>query len=240
MTPFVLVDFDDTLVDTGPRFRARREQLFRFLEEVGFHRGDAERVHHEVVDLELLTLMGFGPFRLGPSFRDTYVRLCFEAGVPPEAELAREAEALAEGIEEPPPLLPGALEALRELAAHRPVAIYTQSHFPAYQLGCVEAAGVLEVVSPDRVRITPEKTADTFRRTLSHFRVGRADRAWMVGNSIRSDVNPALESGARAIWIDTGLVWHHDRAHPVHPDFGRAPTFAHAVRQLLEDPAPPV
>jgi len=233
MPPFILVDFDDTLVDTGPRFHARRERLFGFLEAEGFSREASERVHHEVVDQELLALMGFGPFRLGPSFRDTYVRLCFEAERFPDRGTARDAEALAAGIESPPPLLPGALEALRELAAHRSVGIYTQSHFAEYQLGCVEAAGVLEVVERSQVQITPEKSPDAFREALAHFRVGRAEAAWMVGNSIRSDVNPALAVGAGATWIDTGLIWHHDRARPIHERFSRATSFPEAVRQLL-------
>lgn len=237
MPHFILVDFDDTLVDTAPRFHVRREKLFRFLAGEGFSRDTSERVHHEVVDQELLALMGFGPFRLGPSFRDTYVRLCLEAEQLPDPEVARAAEALATGIESPPPLLPGALDALRELAAHRSVGIYTQSHFAEYQLGCVEAAGILEVVARSRVRITPEKTPDAFRAALAHFRVGRAEAAWMVGNSIRSDINPALAAGGRATWIDTDLVWHYDRASPIHTDFQRATSFPDAVRQLLEAPS---
>lgn len=233
MTPFILVDFDDTLVDTGPRFRTRRNRLFRFLEELGFSREAAERVHHEVVDRELLDLLGFGPFRLGPSFRDTYVRLCLGKGEPPDPLLAREAEALASGIESPGPLLPGALEALQELAARVPVAIYTQSHFPDYQLACVEAAGVLGVVERNRVRVTPRKCTATFREALGFFQVGRADQAWMVGNSMRCDVNPALSAGSQAIWIDTGVVWHHDRARPVHERFQRVLSFPQAVERLL-------
>jgi putative hydrolase of the HAD superfamily len=233
MPGLVLVDFDDTLVDTGPRFRARRERLFDFLSGLGFDRTDAWHAHHEVVDRELLPLMGYGPFRLGASFRDTYLRVAAQAGLPPDPGRAREAEALAEGIEDPPPPLPGAMHALRELARHHRVLLYTQSHFPDYQIECVEAAGVLEILPRDRVRITPIKDETAFRSAARYGGFADPGRTLMVGNSIRSDVNPALAAGASAIWIETGDTWPLDRAEPLHAGYARAPDFATAVERIL-------
>jgi putative hydrolase of the HAD superfamily len=228
----VLVDFDDTLVDTGPRFSSRRERLFRFLEAEGFERAEAERVHHEVVDSELLSILGYGPFRLGPSFRDTYVRLCVIQGRIPGLSTARAAEALAEGVEAPSPPFPGALDALQRLADRVPTAIYTQSAFPRYQMRCLAHAGVLDIVPAHRIRITPAKTATAFRRTLDSLGAVPPEGAWMVGNSVRSDVNPALETGARAVWINGSESWHHDRAAPLR-DVPTSPTFAEAVDRIL-------
>ncbi len=236
MLGLVLVDFDDTLVDTGPRFRARRDTLFDFLEGLGFPRAEAKHAHHEVVDRELLDLMGFGPFRLGASFRDTYLRLSARAGLPPDPRLAREAEALAEGIEGPPPPLPGAMDALRELVRHHPVVLYTQSHFPDYQMRCVEASGVLEILPPTRIRITPTKDAAAYRAAARYGGLADPTRSLMIGNSIRSDVNPALAAGASAIWVDGGEAWHHDLAEPLHDRFRRVPSFARAVEGVLSGP----
>lgn len=238
MTNFVLVDFDDTLVDTGPRFRERRDALFSFLEELGFPRAHAYRIHHEVVDRELLGIWGYGPFRLGASFRDTYLRLCSEDGRIPEPVAARRAEALADGIDEPPPTLPGALDALARLAAALPVAIYTQSAFPTYQTRCIENSGVFDIVPPSRLVITPDKSPESYRAALRSLDAGPAERSCMVGNSVRSDVNPALLSGARAIWVDAGDPWHADLADPLEGDLTRVESFPEAVEVLLP-PAPP-
>lgn len=229
----VLVDFDDTLVDTGPRFSQRRDRLFRFLEDQGFEREEIERVHHEVVDSELLGILGFGPFRLGPSFRDTYVRLCVFHQRTPDLAVARQAEGLAQGVEKASPPLPGALEALEQLARRVPTGIYTQSGFPEYQLKCMEDAGVLEIVPPTRVRVTPEKTTAAFRETARALGARAGPGVWMVGNSVRSDVNPALAAGARAIWVNAGEGWHHDRAHLLRPT-PTTSTFAEAVDRLLD------
>lgn len=229
----VLVDFDDTLVDTGPRFSERRARLFDFLAAEGFDPTEAHRVHHDVVEGELLPLMGFGPFRLAPSFRDTYLRLCADAGRRPETAAAQAAEALASGIEDPPTLFPGALPALRRLADRHPTVLYTQSGFPDYQLSCIRAAGVLDILPSDRVRITPHKTRSAFEKVLGDFRVSAPHRALMIGNSVRADVNPALEAGARAIWIQMDEVWHHDLGDPLDPQVPRASHFVEAVDSLL-------
>lgn len=236
MTTHALVDFDDTLVDTGPRFRSRREALFDRMESLGFPREEAWRIHHEVVDRELLSLWGYGPFRLGASFRDTYLRLCADAGRPHDPLEAREAEWLAKGIESPPPLLPGALDHLSRLARHHPVAIYTQSSYPDYQRHCVEASGVLGIVPRSRLVITPEKSDASYLEAVKAIGAGPPERTCMIGNSVRSDVNPALRMGARAIWIDAGEPWHHDRAELADGLVTRVESFPDAVDAVLDGP----
>ncbi|TVP77444.1 MAG: HAD family hydrolase [Gemmatimonadales bacterium] len=233
MTSLVLVDFDDTLVDTAPRFLSRRNRLFDWLEDLGFAREEALSVHHDVVEQELLPVWGYGPFRLAPSFRDTYVRLCVRHGKAPSRDLARAASSLADGIEDPSPPLPGALEALEHLAARRTVAIWTQSHFPSFQWSALEAAGVLRIVSRERILIVPGKSPSSFGAALQALEPGAGSRPWMIGNSVRHDVNPALASGARAIRVRCTSEWHMDGAPPLHSGFLEAPDFQSAVRQLL-------
>ncbi len=234
MIQLAMVDFDDTLVATGPRFRVRREALFDRLEHLGFPRARSWSVHHEIVDRELLDLWGFGPFRLGASFRDTYYRLCSQAGRTPDPDVAMELEALADGIESPPPLIPGALEGLRQLVAACPTALYTQSSYPDFQAYCIEASGVLEVVPRERVVITPVKDVDAYRRAVETVDGGPPGHSVMIGNSMRSDVNPAIEAGAQAIWIDSGDPWHADHAPPIVEAIPRADSFAEAVQMLLD------
>jgi putative hydrolase of the HAD superfamily len=233
MNRFVLVDFDDTLVETGPRFRSRRDELFSFLESLGFPRTLSYRVHHEIVDPELMGIWGYGPFRLGASFRDTYLRLCVEEGQSPNPKDAQQAEALADGIDSPPPPIPGALDGLARLASAHPVAIYTQSSFPDYQTRCVESSGVLDIIPRDRLIITPVKSVGSYRRALTTLGAGEPGESCMIGNSMRSDVNPALKAGARAIWIDSGDPWHADLAEPFHDEIPRADSFSEAVEMLV-------
>jgi putative hydrolase of the HAD superfamily len=100
-------------------------------------------------------------------------------------------------------------------------------------MGCIEATGVHEIVGPDRVVVCERKTAVAFQNTLAAFQVSNPAGVWMIGNSIRSDINPALEVGARAILVEVSDPWEFDLVEPVSTDFVRASSFSHAVDYLL-------
>ncbi len=229
----VLVDFDDTLVDTAPRFDNARRALFALMAEQGYDPAEAYRLHHHEIDPVLRQRHGFGPARLQEAFQLTYRMLCQRAGVEPEPALLARCAELGRTVVGTPPVIPGAMEALTRLAHALPVVVYTQSGDEAYQRGCLREAGVMDVVPEGRVRVVPAKTADTFRETLAAFDVGDPRTAWMVGNSIRSDVNPALAAGARAILVEIEEPWHHDIVEPLNMEFERVASFAEAVDMLL-------
>lgn len=229
----VLVDFDDTLVETAPRFRRTRERFFARLAELGFDDALARRVHHEEVDPVMLTRYGLGPSRLEPAFRETYLALCAHTRREPELAIADALAALADGVAEPPPPLDGAIEALERLARRWPTAVYTQSGEPEHQLRCIRESGVLDVLPEDRVHICERKTPAAYRATLERFAVRDAARSWMVGNSVKADINPALTVGARAILVEAVEPWVGDVAEPVSTDFVRLPDFPAAVEYLV-------
>jgi len=230
----VLVDFDDTLVDTAPRFEGARAELFRLLEKQGFERELVRTLHYDVVDPEMRRQYGFGPHRLSHAFRETYARLTRETGRPAHPEVLEHCASLAQSAIGTPPAIAGALPALRRLAAHLPTALYTQAGDVAYQLECVRGAGVLELLPESMVYICAHKTAAQFGETLAHFGVSDPARAWMVGNSIRNDINPALEAGANVILVEVEDPWTYDVVEPVRNGFPRVPTFAAAVDLLLQ------
>src|SRR5262245_65316768 len=90
----VLVDFDDTLVDTAPRFQNARRSLFALLCSLGADESLVARVHHDRVDPAMLERHGLGPARLEHSFRRTYEVISEELGwaVTPETVLQRSEE----------------------------------------------------------------------------------------------------------------------------------------------------
>jgi len=70
------------------------------------------------------------------------------------------------------------------------------------------------------VEIVSEKDAATYARVFARYGAG-ATSAAMAGNSLRSDVLPALEAGAWAAHIPYELTWAHEAADPPlgHPRF---------------------
>jgi len=231
----VLVDFDDTLVETAPAFHQARRALFERLAEEGFPLETIARVHYEEVEPELLALFGMGPFRLEPSFRDTYVRLCAGAGSTPDPFVVDECGALGRDFMGHPRLMEGALEALRRLSARFDTVLYSQASHPEYQLGRMRDAGVMDVLVEDRIRITPRKTVETFLEALGSFGLRNPKAALMIGNSMRSDINPALEAGSDAILVEPYEMWHYDDVPPFSQRFLRFESFPGAVDHLLRD-----
>ncbi len=225
----VLVDFDDTLVETAPAFQKAREALFQQLEEEGFSREESYRVHHQEMDPELLSIFGVGPFRMEPSFRETYLRLCKEQGRAPDQELTDRCGALGRDFMGKPRVMDGSLEALEAWARHVPTVIFSQAAQADYQLGRVRDAGVTRILDEDRIRVTHRKTAATFQEALHHFGVRDSAQATMIGNSLRSDINPALTVGSQAILVEPYEMWHYDNVPPVSDDFLRFSTFPEAV-----------
>ncbi len=234
-----LVDFDDTLVETAPAFHAAREALFGRLEAEGFPRDEAHRIHHEVVEPELLALHGMGPFRMEPSFRDTYVRLCVAAGRRPEPSVADACAALGRDFLGRPKVMEGSLDALRLLVRALPTVLYSQTSHPEYQMSRIRDSGVTRILGEDRVELTPEKTPGGLLDVIRRHRVSDPACATMIGNSVRSDINPALTIGAQAILVEPYPMWEYDRVPPISGDFHRFPTFQEAVGFLVEDGSDP-
>jgi putative hydrolase of the HAD superfamily len=233
MIDLVLVDFDDTLVDTGPRFQNARRSLIVLMQQAGFEEAAASDMLFNRIDPEMRVRYGLGPKRMEPSFVATYEQLCALHGWTMDEDIARRAAELGRGCYGPPPVFEGALDALRRLSRTHPTVVYTQSGDMEYQLSCVRGAGIIDIVNEERVRVCDRKDADMFLQTLEHYGVRAPDAAWMIGNSVRSDINPALEAGANAILVETEDPWEYDVVEPVAATFQRVRTFPEAVNLLL-------
>ncbi len=83
------------------------------------------------------------------------------------------------------------------------------------------------------MEIVSEKKADTYVRIFSRHGAG-PEHAAMAGNSVRSDVLPALEAGSYAALIPYHLVWaHEDAPRPTaHPRFAELPSLGDLSRWL--------
>jgi putative hydrolase of the HAD superfamily len=176
---------------------------------------------------------GFGPQRLEHSFCGTYEALCNARGRALDEEIVARARRLGQSVAGAPPLFDGVVSELERLTRAFPTALYTQSGDVDYQMSCVQASGILDVIPVDRVVIVDHKTSDAFERVLADFEIRVPAAVWMIGNSMRHDINPALENGANAIYIEMTNPWEFDVVPPVSDDFYTVRSFAEAVNLIL-------
>jgi putative hydrolase of the HAD superfamily len=101
-------------------------------------------------------------------------------------------------------LLPGVEPTLRELARRHRLLLFTKGQ-PEEQIGKLERSGLRSLFS--RIGIPIEKDATAYRLLIAQVGLDPA-RTVMIGNSPRSDINPALKAGlCAAVYIPHPHTW---------------------------------
>jgi len=207
------LDADDTLWHNETIFRLTQERFRALMADVAAP---------EVLDARLaqverrnLGLYGYGVKGFTLSLIETAMELT--GGEPPGRFVAEILAAGREMLAHPVETLPGVDQALAELSETHRLVLITKGDL-LHQEQKLAASGLGELFAA--VEIVSEKDAATYARVFARHGTGPGEAA-MCGNSLRSDVLPALEAGAFAAHIPYPLTWAHEMADPPgdHPRF---------------------
>jgi putative hydrolase of the HAD superfamily len=94
-------------------------------------------------------------------------------------------------------------ETLKYLGERHHLILMTKGH-PAEQSGKIERSGLKEYFSA--IEIVAEKDESTYRSAIAKYALA-TDVTWMIGNSPKSDINPALAAGLHAVFIPHNNTW---------------------------------
>jgi putative hydrolase of the HAD superfamily len=200
----LLIDADDTLWENNIFFEKTIEHFVSQLEHLGYTR---EYIRHILNETERRNIRqhGYGVRSFRRSLEDTYLKL---AGNAARREIVQEIERMAVELEATPPhILDGVPETLAYLAKHHRLILLTKGE-PAEQAGKVERSGLQPYF--DAIEIVLEKDAGTYERIIEQFKIVKT-HGWMVGNSPRSDINPALHAGLSAVFIPHAATWELEK-----------------------------
>ena len=130
--------------------------------------------------------------------------------------------------------LDGVAEALPALAARAPLVLVTKGDLH-HQEAKLAASGFGAWFTG--VEIVSDKKPETYTRIFERYGADPAE-AVMAGNSVRSDVLPALAAGAWAALIPFELVWSHEAAAAPdgHPRYRELATLAELAAWVDEIP----
>ncbi|MCU1452776.1 MAG: Haloacid dehalogenase domain protein hydrolase [Acidimicrobiales bacterium] len=199
------LDGDDTLWHSEIYFERTQR---RFLDLVGRYvpATDAMAALAEV-EHRNLDRYGYGIKGFTLSMLETAIELT--GGEISAAELGALLGAGQRMLEHPVDLLPGVDEATAALAAEgRRLVLVTKGDLH-HQERKILASGLADRF--ERIEIVAEKDPPTYRRVIESMGVEPAAFC-MVGNSVRSDVLPVLEVGARAVHVPYHVTWAHEHA----------------------------
>ncbi|MBN9466210.1 MAG: HAD family hydrolase [Brevundimonas sp.] len=198
------LDADDTLWHNETIFRLTHARFVDLLDD----HGDAETIEARLAEVERrnLRLYGYGVKGFTLSMIETAMELC-DGGAPPEVVreiLAAGREMLAHPVE----TLPGVDETIAELSDRYRLILITKGDL-LDQERKLAASGLGERFAA--VEIVSEKDRATYDRVFSRHGTGPAE-AVMAGNSMKSDVLPAIAAGAFGVHIPYAVTWAHELA----------------------------
>jgi putative hydrolase of the HAD superfamily len=151
-----------------------------------------------------LTLFGYGAKGMTLSMVETAIALT-EARIEAR-DIHRIVQLGKTVLEHPVELLPGIREAVEAVAARHAIVLITKGDL-FHQEKKVAESGLSDLFR--RIEIVSEKNEGTYRRVLGEFDLSPAQFA-MVGNSLRSDIEPVLALGGWGVHMPYHVTWAHE------------------------------
>lgn len=192
----LLFDADDTLWECNTYFE---QAIHRFIDFLHAEHLTREGIRDVLDNFERVN--GYGARAFAKSMVETYRELAPEND-PGDEEMI---EQLGLGIlKQEMEAIPGVEETLIALRPHHTLILFTKGDEEEQQIKINRSP--LSAYFEYHI-ITHDKTVATYRDIIDSLNLNPAE-TWMIGNSMRSDILPAMEAGISAIYVPNPHTWH--------------------------------
>ena len=197
---WLVFDADDTLWENNIYFERAFDKFCEFLDHSKLTPVQIRDVLNEI-ELVNAKVHGYGSKNFGRNLQQAYRHLAEREIRSGDLERIM---GLAERIlEQPVEVIEGVEETLAELAQRHELTLFTKGH-PEEQKMKVDRSGLGGYFT--HTAIVKEKDAPAYQRLIEERRFDPA-ATWMIGNSPKSDINPALDAGLNAVLIPHPHTW---------------------------------
>jgi putative hydrolase of the HAD superfamily len=196
----LIFDADDTLWENNIYFERAFDAFVDFLDH---SRLKPSQIRDVLNEIELLNarIHGYGSLNFGRNLQQAYQHLA-EREIRPD-DLNRVMSFAEEILEQPIELIEGVEDTLAELSQRHRLALFTKGH-PEEQRLKVERSGLGRYFA--HTVIVKEKDAPAYTLLVKEQGFDKQG-SWMIGNSPKSDINPALEAGLGAVLVPHARTW---------------------------------
>jgi putative hydrolase of the HAD superfamily len=213
MNKTFIFDYDDTLAPNQIYYCHAQLDFMRYvLDTIGNRSPDVHSMINLQVDIDVKNVekKGMSMDRFPTSFVETFKEICSMTGYPVSDrdlkdvyDIGTRAFDIKKGLEK------GAEYTLDVLSSkYDDLILYTKGDMVVQEKKIV-INDIDRWFKQENIHIVDKKDSSY----LENFVNGRSrDKIFMVGNSIRSDINPALEAGIKAIYIPCE-TWAYERKH---------------------------
>ena len=196
----LIFDADDTLWENNIYFERAFDDFCVFLDHSALTAAQVRDVLNEI-ELVNAKIHGYGSLNFGKNLQQAYRHLAEREVHEHDLEHVM---SLAERIlEQPLEVIDGVEETLAELAGRHELTLFTKGH-PEEQRMKVDRSGLGRFFA--HTAIVKEKDSAAYRRLVEERGFAPAE-TWMIGNSPKSDINPALEAGLSAVLVPHPHTW---------------------------------
>ena len=164
------------------------------------------RLHERLLEVERRNIKLFGYGAKGMTLSMIEAAYAVTEARISATDLHRIVELGKQVMAHPVELLPGIREAVQAVAHHYPVVLITKGDL-FHQEAKVAASGLADLFR--RIEIVSEKDARAYARVLAEFGLEPSNFA-MVGNSVRSDIEPVVRLGGWGIHMPYHVTWAHE------------------------------
>ena len=223
----LLIDADDTLWENNVYFERAIAAFIGYLNHRTYSPTEV-RTALNAVEHETILSHGYGLTSFTRSLVTCYERLSTETVTDEKRERIRGfAQAIADQEIE---LLPGVAETLAELSARHHLILMTKGNH-AEQADKLAHSGLAPLFAA--VEIVKEKDPATYHAVIARHEL-KPHTSWMIGNSPKSDINPALAAGLHAVFLFHKDTWVLEYAEVAQPSEGQHLIELDAFPKLLE------
>ncbi len=196
----LMIDADDTLWENNIYFERAIAEFISFLN----HRHlTPEEVRQKLNEVEHDNILqhGYGLHSFKAALVATFEKLSLEPLTP---ALHKTIHDIAQAIaEQPIELLRHVGPTLEALHARHCLLLVTKGNVEE-QTGKVERSGLREFFAG--IEVLPEKNRESYHGIVARYELDPRT-TWMVGNSPKSDINPAIAAGLNAVFIPHADTW---------------------------------
>lgn len=200
----LVIDADDTLWENNIYFEEAFEDFIAFLSHSSLSSLEVRAILDEI-ELANIKVHGYGAENFARNLCQCYQRLV-ERAVDP-GDLPRVMNLATRIMSQPVEVLDGVADTLEYLASRHDLTLFTKGH-PEEQKLKIDRSGL--GVWFGHTAIVREKDAAAYQQLVRDRALDPA-RTWMIGNSPKSDINPALEAGLNAVYVPHERTWHLEK-----------------------------
>jgi len=210
---YLIFDADDTLWENNIYFERAFEDFAEFLAHSSLQPAQVRAVLDEI-ETANNRIHGYGTLNFARNLRETYLRLA-------EREVREDDMKTVIGfaeriLEAPMEVIDAVPETLEYLASRHDLTLFTKGH-PEEQRLKIDRSGLGRFFG--HTAIVKEKDAAAYR-ALASERGLQPGVTWMIGNSPKSDINPAIEAGLNAVFVPHAHTWVLEK-QDLRPGAGR-------------------